>query len=484
MYATGILFGHLVDTKGPRPGAVLGAILLGVGYFPIKKAYDDGAGSMSVPVVCFLSFLTGCGSCTAFLAAIKVAALNWPLHRGTATAFPLSAFGLSALFFTLCSGFAFPDDTSKLLLFLAIGTLCLISIGTILISVPRPHQYQSLAQNEDQPLNQHGDSNHLERTTLWQSKYKNSRPLEEPSKSPFHCAYNSCQYPHLASEERQDENPDDHTDEASSLLSSGPSDITHENSTKHCNVRDRHSHPLDISGLRLLPHVEFWLIFAMIGMLTGIGLMTINNIGNDAQALWTSYSGGTVEKSFIIRRQLFHVSLISLFSFLGRLTSGIGSDILVKSLRTSRFWCLVASSSFFTAGQIIALSVTDPHYLWLVSSISGLGYGTLFGVSPSLVADAFGISGLSLNWGIMILGPAIWGNIFNIVYGRVFDAHSRILENGDRLCSEGLRCYRDAYWVTFTISLVAIAVSLWGVWHDGKAQRTREEERERREHLA
>src|SRR5215469_393576 len=242
MYATGIPFGHLVDTKGPRPGAALGAILLGAGYFPIKKAYDDGVSSMSVPVVCFLSFLTGCGSCSAFLAAIKVAALNWPLHRGTATAFPLSAFGLSALFFTLCSGLAFPDDTSKLLLFLAIGTFCLISIGTILIRVPRPHQYQALAQSENQPPDQREDSNHLERTTSWQSKYKNSQPVEESSKSPFRCYYDSCQYPHLASEERRDETPDDHADEASSLLSSGPSDIAHEDSTKHDN---RHSHPLD-----------------------------------------------------------------------------------------------------------------------------------------------------------------------------------------------------------------------------------------------
>ena len=222
----------------------------------------------------------------------------------------------------------------------------------------------------------------------------------------------------------------------------------------------------------------------MIGILTGIGLMTINNIGNDAQALWTSFSGGRVEKSFIIRRQLFHVSLISLFSFLGRLASGIGSDILVKRLRTSRFWCHVASASLFTLGQILALSITNPHYLWLVSSISGLGYGALFGVSPSLVADAFGISGLSMNWGIMMLGPVIWGNIFNIIYGRVFDAHSQILGNGDRVCSEGLSCYRDAYWVTFAVSLVAIAVSLWSVWHDGKVKRAKEEERERREHLA
>lgn len=158
---------------------------------------------------------------------------------------------------------------------------------------------------------------------------------------------------------------------------------------------------------------------------------------------------------------------------------------MVKKLKTSRFWCMVASSSLFVVAQILALSVRDPHYLWVVSSISGLGYGALFGVSPSLVADAFGVSGLSLNWGIMMLGPVIWGNTFNIVYGRVFDSHSKILENGDRLCSEGVMCYRDAYLATFSVSIVAVAVSLWSVWHDNKARKAKEgEQRESREHLA
>lgn len=38
MYAAGIPLGYLVDTKGPRPAALLGAVLLGAGYFPIKKS--------------------------------------------------------------------------------------------------------------------------------------------------------------------------------------------------------------------------------------------------------------------------------------------------------------------------------------------------------------------------------------------------------------------------------------------------------------
>jgi hypothetical protein len=46
-----------------------------------------------------------------------------------------------------------------------------------------------------------------------------------------------------------------------------------------------HSHPTrgDITGLKLLPTVDFWLLFSMLGILTGIGLMTINNIGNDVK---------------------------------------------------------------------------------------------------------------------------------------------------------------------------------------------------------
>lgn len=37
MYATGIPVGLLVDAKGPIPGVLLGAVSLGIGYFPIYK---------------------------------------------------------------------------------------------------------------------------------------------------------------------------------------------------------------------------------------------------------------------------------------------------------------------------------------------------------------------------------------------------------------------------------------------------------------
>jgi MFS family permease len=211
--------------------------------------------------------------------------------------------------------------------------------------------------------------------------------------------------------------------------------------------------------------VEFYLIFTLLGTLTGIGLMTINNIGNDATALWLAYDG-EASKSFILKRQLFHVSIISLLSFCGRLLSGIGSDVLVKKLHTSRFWCLVASSSIFAGAQIAALNISNPHLLVLVSALTGLAYGALFGVAPSLVADAFGVHVLAINWGVMMLGPVIFGNIFNLCYGSILDANSRYTEDGDLRCGKGLSCYRNAYWITFVVSLVGVAVGLWSVRFD------------------
>jgi MFS family permease len=170
-----------------------------------------------------------------------------------------------------------------------------------------------------------------------------------------------------------------------------------------------------------------------------------------------------------------HVSIISCLSFVGRLLSGIGSDYLVKQRHMSRFWCLVISSSIFAVAQFAALAVSNPYWLWTVSSISGLGYGALFGVYPALVADAFGVSGLSANWGFMTLAPVIWGNILNLLYGAVFDAHSKVLPEGDRICDQGIDCYRGAYVVTSIISVIGIFGALAAVRRDSarmKAKRT------------
>lgn len=166
---------------------------------------------------------------------------------------------------------------------------------------------------------------------------------------------------------------------------------------------------------------------------------------------------------------------------LTRFTIGIGSDFLVK-LNLSRFWCLFISAVVFTFTQLAGSVISGPHELVLVSASTGLAYGFLFGVFPSLVAHTFGIGGLTQNWGIMTLAPVISGNVFNLLYGTIYDNHSMVAPSGERDCRDGLKCYQVAFYVTFFSGVAGVAVCLWSIWTERRihgSARARKVEHER-----
>lgn len=140
-------------------------------------------------------------------------------------------------------------------------------------------------------------------------------------------------------------------------------------------------------------------------------------------------------------------------------------------MHRSRYWCLCIAALIFLISQCFALSIENPNYLALVSSSTGLAYGFLFGCFPSIVAEAFGVHGFSTNWGFMTLSPVVSGNVFNLFYGTVFDSHSIVEPDGSRDCTEGLACYKAAYYITITSCLVGLAVSLATMWYVAKKRR-------------
>ena len=180
------------------------------------------------------------------------------------------------------------------------------------------------------------------------------------------------------------------------------------------------------------------------------------------QALWNHYDD-TASKDFVAQHQLMHVSIVSVMSFLGRLASGISSDMIVKKLGISRCWCATSSALIFMAAQICAIRTENPNFLWAVSALSGLGYGALFGVMATLVVDAFGVQNFAVNWGCMMLAPILSSQVFNVWYGATYDAHSDVQPSGERVCFEGLSCYRNAYWATLASSVLGVLVSLWAI---------------------
>lgn len=260
----------MVDSKGPRAAVIIGAFLLGAGYFPLHIAYDRGSAPM--PLLCLMSFSTGLGGCAAFAAAIKTSALNWPHHRGTATAFPLAAFGLSAFFFSAFAQFVLPGSTGHFLLLLACGTFGLTTVSFFFLRV-LPHKHYSSVPAHDSL--ERSNSNRLHRTKSEDSKNRADQALLEPGMSNF--AFNHSDQEdvlnHKGTVAESAESSMSETDETASLMSSptssDPGDVPISNLVKD------HAHRVDIRGLRMLLLIEFWQLFSLMGILTGIGLMTI-----------------------------------------------------------------------------------------------------------------------------------------------------------------------------------------------------------------
>lgn len=238
-----------------------------------SKGYTDGWDHMNVATLSLWSFLTGLGSCTAFSAAIKTSTYNWPDHRGTATAFPLSGFGLSAFFFTTIANLAFGDDTVKFLLLFAVGTtvLNLLSLPFMAL-ITTSQSYSSIPSNDDNRPSRR-ESNRMHRTNSIKSAAIGSTAQQGES-SKF-TPKNSCRQAVVA-DDPQSPTPD----EASPLVSSSSSTPDSHDDQHHMPVQSD-SHQTEITGLALLPQSEFWQLFIMLGLLAGVGLMTINNIGND-----------------------------------------------------------------------------------------------------------------------------------------------------------------------------------------------------------
>ena len=253
---------------------------------------------MGIALLSLFCFLTGFGSCSAFSASIKTgmstwqhfivsasqltqtsAASNFPDHRGTATAFPLAAFGLSALFWSTVSAVLFKDDTGRFLLLLSLGTFFLNMVSIPFLKImPPTDEYQSLAGErapaETRRLRKHRSSEMLSVGEAGDAGAQSSTAFE--SQSRLHVRSQSS----VSNSHMRAHNPD--LDETSSLVSKTTSrhsrDFWHGNEEGEGDALSDvglDSPHQDVRGLAMLPRVEFWQLFLTMALLSGIGLMTI-----------------------------------------------------------------------------------------------------------------------------------------------------------------------------------------------------------------
>lgn len=270
---------------------LVGAVSLGVGYFVLHRGKNSSRGNKTSDIS---SFYRGPGVCFHAMVMllclshrlrrlccfccvnqdmygsksyeksilIIIAALNWPNHRGTATGFPLAAYGLSAFFFSAISSLAFNSDPSGLLVLFTVGTFAMPFLGFFFLHlVPHSSAYVAVPTDEqERPI-----PNPMNRTKSEESKHAR-RLSQDPGTQLVH--YENTSVPRGVHRVGSPEVPNLDTDETSSLISIS--------SAKEVGIGEtNYSRYSDLRGLAIIPTIEFWQLFALLGILTGIGLMTI-----------------------------------------------------------------------------------------------------------------------------------------------------------------------------------------------------------------
>lgn len=466
----GAIAGVVTDRFGPTLPIFLGAICLLAGYFTLYFAYVNQLSILAL--LAFGSCLAGFGSTLAYSASIKTAALNFPESRGTAVAFPLAAFGLSALLFSTMSAIYFPENTAGFLQLLGIGTslLCLVNIPFVRFPAPSV---------SEKPLLNHQD---IQSALAASTKYGTTEgrvtdreiPSRKDSQSTLTAPFSSgILTPRVDSARPNSDSSTPAMYSPVTLFGNGVKsdidDITGSLSPSTPVLTER-----NLTGWQLVRTAEFWSQFIILGLLAGVGQMYIYCVGYIVRALVLADMSGNPPSVPAI--QSLQVALISLFSFVGRLLSGSLSDIMSTRLGLQRLWmvCIAAIMAFIAHASMIS-AVTSANHLWIISCFVGVSYGLAFGVFPTVVCDTFGVTHLSKNWGLVGTSPVFSIYVFNLVFGKVYDknslsAHADFHDRDSSVhadatfCYKGTGCYSETFKMTTLVSLFCILLVLWMIY--------------------
>ncbi len=261
-------------------------------------------------------FLTGTGGSAGLSSSVNAAAKSFTdLTRASATGTVLAGFGLSAFVFSIMGQSIFHGEAGGLLLLLSIGTSVPMLVGSFIIRPVPPKRvaegYQRVSTTMD-PDNSEPPHSPLE---LTRSRSRSASPGRGRSRHHTHFDSNV--------EERDPELAKPMGPRSESLASLSPTSIS-------------------MSPLDLLASVDFYMLFVILALLCGTGLMYINNVGTVALALARN---GQVEydRRAVSRWQASQVAIVSIWNCSGRILGGmlflsVYPLALVSDFRNYQVW--------------------------------------------------------------------------------------------------------------------------------------------------
>ncbi|KAG6828069.1 hypothetical protein H0H92_009371 [Tricholoma furcatifolium] len=290
VYSSGPLWGRIVDLRGPRILMTAAFLLLLAGYSGIRHIYDSGLPETATTISTLTSvmlvicgFMTGSGGNAGLTGAVNSTAKTFPdKARATATGLVISGFGLSAFLFSTISRIEFAGNTSSFLRLLAFGTAIPMIAGFFFVRpIPLP------------PLDSEEEAR--------QSTRNGALRMEDQDR---------------------DQGQDIEAEESRALLAA-PEVVPDAPVQLSRRAALNQGFPPNVYGRKLWTSSDFWLLFSILSMLAGTGLMFINNVGLMSQALYIK-SVDVYNPVDAAQWQANQVAAISLLNFSGRIFIGDG----------------------------------------------------------------------------------------------------------------------------------------------------------------
>nr|BAK06441.1 predicted protein [Hordeum vulgare subsp. vulgare] len=216
----------------------------------------------------------------------------------------------------------------------------------------------------------------------------------------------------------------------------------------------------DYTILQALVSVDMLVLF--VATICGVGgtLTAIDNMGQIGQSL--GYPAKSINT---------FVSLISIWNYAGRVTSGFASEVLLERYKLPRTLMLTGVLLLACAGHVlIALGV--PQSLYVASVIIGFCFGAQWPLVFAIISEVFGLKYYSTLYNFGGMASPVGSYILNVlVAGRLYDAEADKQPGGgftagggrDKVCL-GVECFKRSFLIIAAATVFGALVSLVLVW--------------------
>ncbi|KAL6138520.1 hypothetical protein ACLB2K_063802 [Fragaria x ananassa] len=161
------------------------------------------------------------------------------------------------------------------------------------------------------------------------------------------------------------------------------------------------------------------------------------------------------------------ISLVSIWNYLGRVTSGFSSEVLLKKYKFPRPLMLTLVLLLACVGHLL-IAFGVPNSLYFSSVIIGFCFGAQWPLIFAIISELFGLKyyatlinfgGAASPLGAYILNVKVAGNLYDAAALKQLKALGKTREAGMDLTCQGVECYKLAFIIIAAVALFGSLVS-------------------------